>query len=73
VVNPFEACLIKSTRLAHPGMLFQGHGFWLYPGNEKTHGYPNPDKSEQKRSHAKAQRRKENLQFIRNKPGPKIL
>jgi len=28
--------------------------------------YPDPDKPENKRSHAKAQRRKENLQAIRN-------
>ena len=46
MVDPFEARLIKPTRLAHPGMLFQGHGLWLYSGYEKKHGYSNPDKPE---------------------------
>ena len=44
MVSPFKARLIKPTRLAHPGMFFQGHGLWLDSGNEKTHGYLNPDK-----------------------------
>ena len=73
MVNPLETCLIKPTRLAQPGMFIQSHGLWLYSGYEEKHGYPNPDKPEQKRSHAKAQRRKENLQPIRNKPGPNLL
>ena len=73
MVNPFKARLIKPARLAHPGMLFQGHGLGLYSGYEKKHGYPITDKAEQKRSHAKAQRRKENLRPIRNNPGPNLL
>ena len=73
MVSPFEARLIKPTCLAHPGMLFQGHGLWLDSGNEKTHGYPDPDKPELKKSHAKAQSRKENLLSISHKLGPDLL
>ena len=46
MVNPLETRLIKLARLAHPGMLFQGYGLWLYSGNEKTHAYPKPAKPE---------------------------
>jgi len=56
VVNPLEARLVESTRLAHSGMLFQGHGLWLYSRYEKTHGYLNPENRKsltQRRKNAK--------------------
>ena len=73
MVNPLETRLIKPARLAHPGMLFQGHGLWLYPGNEKKHACSNPDIPEQKRSHAKAQSRKKTYNLLATKPGPNLL
>ena len=64
MVNPLETRLIKPTRLAHPGMLFQGHGLLLYSGNEKKHGYL---RGSRKDAHMKGEvKSKENLQSIRN-------
>jgi len=39
VIHPFEACLIQTARLAHPGRVIQGHGPWLYSSDEEEHGF----------------------------------
>jgi len=66
MVNPLETRLIKPARLAHPGMLFQGHGLWLYPGNEKKHACSNPDIPGTEKVSRKGAKPQENLQPIGN-------
>ena len=37
VINPFQACLVKSTGWTEPGLFIQIYGFRLNSSNEKKH------------------------------------